>query len=288
VLAHRAEKFDPAAALALMARHGVRNAFIPPTALRLLRTVPDAARFGARPRSLISGGEALGEELLDWSRGAFHGATLAEMYGQTECNLVIGDAPGRFPHRPGSMGRAVPGHAVAIVDGEGEPQPPGTPGTIAIRRPDPVMFLRYWNNPAATARKFAGDWLLTGDSATMDSDGHLFFHGRDDDVITSAGYRIGPAEVEHCLTGHPDVALAAVIGLPDPIRTEQVCAVIVPRPGATPNLALASALQAHVRDRLAAHLYPREIRFLDALPLTATGKIMRGELRRRFAREGDA
>jgi acetyl-CoA synthetase len=169
-----------------------------------------------------------------------------------------------------------------VVDAAGTPLPPGTCGTIAIRRPDPVMFLGYWNNPAATAAKFAGDWLLTGDQGEMDGDGWFRFLGRDDDVITSAGYRIGPGEIEDCLAAHPDVAMAAVIGLPDPLRTEAVTAVVVPRPGAAADAALAAALQALVKTRLAAHAYPRRVIFAESLPLTATGKVMRGALRAEY------
>ena len=286
VLAHRMAKFDPEFALRLMAQHGVRNAFLPPTALKMLRAVPDPAGFGARLRSVGSGGETLGAELLYWGRAAF-GLTINEFYGQTECNLVVSSCAGLMPARPGWMGRAVPGHEVAILDAVGNMLPPGEAGTIAVRRPDPVMFLGYWNNPAATAEKFVGDWLLTGDQGVMSEDGWFRFVGRDDDVITSAGYRIGPGEIEDCLLRHPAVAMAAVIGLPDPLRTERVTAVVVPAPGAKADDALARALQDHVKTRLAAHAYPREVRFVEALPLTATGKVMRGELRRQFSR-GDA
>ena len=285
VLAHRMAKFDPEFALRLMAEQGVRNAFLPPTALKMLRTLPDAARFGARPRSMGSGGETLGAELLDWGREAF-GVTINEFYGQTECNLVISSAASLMPARPGWMGRAVFGHQVAVVDDAGAPLPPGTPGTIAVRAPDPVMFLGYWGNPADTAAKYAGDWLLTGDQAVMDEAGWFRFLGRADDVITSAGYRIGPGEIEDCLGAHPGVAMAAVIGLPDPLRTEAVTAVIVPREGIVADAALAAELQALVKTRLAAHAYPRRIIFAESLPLTATGKIMRGALRTRYQEPG--
>ncbi|MCC7347791.1 MAG: acyl-CoA synthetase [Variibacter sp.] len=282
VLAHRMRKFEPEAAFRLMAEHGVRNAFLPPTALKMLRAVPDPARFGHRLRSIGSGGETLGAELLEWGRAAF-GLTINEFYGQTECNLVVSNGAGLFPVKPGSMGRPVPGHAVAILGEDGTPQPPGSEGAIAIRAPDPVMFLRYWNRPEATAQKFRGDWLLTGDRGIADEDGYLFFLGRDDDVITSAGYRIGPGEVEDFLLSHPVVDSVAVIGLPDPLRTERVTAIIVPKPGFTPDAALAREIQDFVRTRLAAHLYPRQVEFADSLPLTATGKIMRGVLRNQYA-----
>jgi len=282
VLAHRMQKFDPEHAFRLMAEHGVRNAFIPPTALKMLRAVPDPARFGHRLRSLGSGGETLGAEVLDWGSSAF-GLTINEFYGQTECNLVVSNCAGLFPVKPGSMGRPVPGHDVAILGPGGAPVPPGTEGAIAIRAPDPVMFLGYWNRPEATREKFIGDWLLTGDRGIADEEGYLTFLGRDDDVITSAGYRIGPGEVEDCLLRHPAVATAAVIGLPDPLRTERVTAVVVPKPGVAPDAALATAIQDFVRTRLAAHAYPRQVEFTETLPLTATGKIMRGVLRRQLA-----
>ena len=278
VVAHRMAKFDPEEAFRLLAEHEVRNTFLPPTALRMMRQVGDPARFGHRVRSIGSGGETLGAEMLDWGRSAF-GININEFYGQTECNLVIANCAGLMPTRPGLMGRAVPGHEVAILDAEGVPRPPGAPGMIAVRRPDPVMFLGYWNNPEATAAKFSGDWLLTADTGVQEEDGSFRFIGRADDVITSSGYRIGPGEIEDCLLRHPSVAMAAVIGLPDAIRTEAVTAVVVPRTGIEPGPVLAGEIQGFVRERLAAHLYPRRVIFAESLPLTATGKVMRGTLR---------
>ncbi len=282
VLAHRMAKFDPERAFGLMARHGVRNTFMPPTALRMMRQVRDPTRFGHRLRSIGSGGETLGAETLEWGREAF-GVTINEFYGQTECNLVVANCSGLMPVKPGLMGRPVPGHHVAVIDAGGMPRPPGEEGRIAIRRPDPAMFLGYWNNPDATAAKFQGDWLLTGDTGAIDDDGYIRFLGRDDDVITSSGYRIGPGEVEDCLLRHPAVALAAVVGLPDALRTEEVTAVIVPREGVVADDALAARIRAFVRERLAAHLYPRRVLFVETLPMTATGKVMRGALRRDIA-----
>lgn len=282
VLAHRMQKFDPEQAFAIMAKHGVRNAFLPPTALKMMRGVADPARFGHRLRSIGSGGETLGAEMLDWGRAAF-GLTINEFYGQTECNLVVSNCAGLFPVKPGSMGRAVPGHQVALIGRMGLPVPAGTEGVVSIRAPDPAMFLGYWNRPAETRAKFRGAWMETGDRAVMDEQGYLFFLGRDDDVITSAGYRIGPGEVEDCLLRHPAVALAAVIGLPDAERTERVTAVIVAKPGIETGPALAAEIQDFVRTRLAAHLYPRQVEFRDALPQTATGKIMRGVLRQELS-----
>jgi acetyl-CoA synthetase len=276
------QKFDPEFAFALMARQDVRNAFLPPTALKMMRAVPDPARFGHRLRSIGSGGETLGAEMLEWASSAF-GLTINEFYGQTECNLVVSNCAGLFPVKLGSMGRAVPGHEVAILDDDGQELAPGREGAIAIRAPDPVMFLGYWNRPEATRQKFRGDWLVTGDRGSADEEGYLTFLGRDDDVITSAGYRIGPGEVEDCLLRHHAVAMAAVIGLPEPLRTERVTAIIVPKPGVTPDAALAREIQDFVRTRLAAHLYPRQVEFTDALPQTTTGKIMRRVLRQQYA-----
>lgn len=289
VLAKRLRKFDPDAAYALMARHRVRNVFLPPTALKLLRQAPVPAGHGAAPRSIGSGGETLGEELLEWGRATF-GLTINEFYGQTECNLVVANCAPLYPVRAGSMGRAAAGHRVAIIDEAGNELGPGETGEIAVRRPDPVMFLGYWNNATATHEKFAGDWLKTGDRGRRDADGYFKYVGRADDVITSAGYRIGPAEIEDCLLRHPAVALAAVIGVPDPVRTEAIKAFVVPKPGITADQALAEDLRAHVRARLAAHEYPREVEFVPDLPMTATGKIVRRELKRREAekREGKA
>jgi acetyl-CoA synthetase len=282
VLAYRFRKFDPEAAFALMARHKVRNVFFPPTALKLLRQAGAPANHGARVRTIASGGETLGAELLDWGRATF-GVTINEFYGQTECNVVVASCAKIMDVRPGAMGRAVPGHDVAIVDDDGVRVATGAQGHIAIRRPDPVMFLGYWQNEKATKEKFAGDWLLTGDTGRQDEDGYLWYVGRADDVITSAGYRIGPAEIEDSLLKHPAVAMAAAIGVPDKLRTETVKAFVVLKPGQIGDATLAKSIQDHVRTRLAAHEYPREVEFIDALPMTATGKIIRRELRAREA-----
>lgn len=283
VLAHRFAKFDPEMALQLLADFQVRNAFLPPTALKIMRTVDrPAERWNMKLRSIGSGGETLGAGMLDWSRETF-GVTVNEFYGQTECNLVVSNCAEIMPVKPGSMGRPVPGHRVAVVDEAGKEVPAGEAGTIAIRRPDPVMFLEYWRNPEATAAKFRGDWLMTGDQGTMDAEGYLHFVGRDDDVITSGGYRIGPGEIEDCLLKHPAVALAAAVGVPDPVRTERVKAFIVLKEGHRGDDALVREIQDYVKTRLAAHEYPREVAFVDSLPMTATGKIIRKELRERPA-----
>ncbi len=281
VLAHRFEKFEAEAAFALMAKHKVRNVFLPPTALKMMRSVPDAkSRWNVDIRSLASGGESLGPELLQWGRDTF-GLTINEFYGQTECNMVLSSCEALFPTRPGAIGKAAPGHEVEIIDEDGRILPAGEIGAIAVRRPDPVMFLGYWNNPQATQEKFIGDWLVTGDTGTKDTDGYVTFVGRNDDVITSAGYRIGPGPIEDCLLGHPAVRMAAVVGAPDAERTEIVKAFIVLREGYAPDEALTRELQDHVRTRLAAHEYPRQVRYVDSLPMTTTGKIIRRELRDR-------
>ncbi len=275
LVSHRMRKFDPEAAFSLIARHRIRNLFMPPTALKLMQgtKVPR----GVNLRSIGSGGESLGADLLEWGRTALN-VPINELYGQTECNLVLTSAAGFMQVRPGAIGLAVPGHEVAIIDAEGRPLPPGETGEIAVRRPDPVMFLEYWNQPEKTAGKFTGDWLKTGDLGVMDEEGYFSFVARDDDIITSAGYRIGPSEIEHCLASHPDVAMVAVVGVPDPVRTEVVKAVIVPRPGA--ELAtLPETLTELVRKRISPHVAPRMIEFRDSLPMTATGKIKRRELR---------
>jgi acetyl-CoA synthetase len=277
VVAHRYEKFDPGEAFHLMAELEVRNAFIPPTALRLMRSVsrPPA---GLQLRSLGSGGEALGAETYEWGKSAL-GLAINEFYGQTECNLVLGSCGGIGVCRPGSIGKAVPGHTVAIIRPDGTPCARDEAGEIAIRRPDPVMFLEYWGNGDAAREKFIGDWMTTGDQGVMDRDGYVQFVGRNDDVITSSGYRIGPTEIEDCLIKHPAVALAAVVGKPDPVRTQIVKAFIVPKAGHSPSDALAAEIQSFVKTRLSAHEYPREVAFIDAMPMTTTGKVIRRLLR---------
>lgn len=278
-------KFDPEWAFALMARHGVRNVFMPPTALRLMRQVENPRRFGCGLRSIGTGGERLGEDMIAWGRDTF-GLTLNEFFGQTEVNLVVGNCASLFPVRPGSMGRAIPGHTVEIVDHDGRVLPAGEAGVVAVKRPDPVMFLEYWRKPEATAEKFRGDWCLLGDVATKDGDGYFWYQGRDDDIISSAAYRIGPGEVEECLMKHPAVALAGVIGSPDPIRGEVVAAFIVPREGVAAGPQLAAEIQTFVRQRLAAHEYPRKIRFIKEMPMTVTGKVRRVDLRKMDAESG--
>jgi len=285
VVAHRFTKFSGAAAFALMRSAGVRNAFLPPTALKLMRAATEADPSLKVPmRSVASGGETLGPELLKWGRDTF-GVEINEFYGQTECNMVVSSCSALAPARPGVMGRPAPGHDVRVIDRHGAQRPLGVEGDIAVRRGDPVMFLGYWNNRSATEAKFRGEWLVTGDRGVEEEGGWLRFVGRDDDIITSSGYRIGPGEIEDCLLGHPAVQVAGVVGKPDPLRTEIVKAYIVLNEGYRPSDGLAKEIAAFVRSRLAAHEYPREIAFLDALPMTTTGKIVRRALRDRAVTE---
>ncbi len=279
VLAHRAKKFDPEEAFDLIARYNIRNAFMPPTALKLMRQVKNPrSKYSLNMRSIGSGGETLGEELLDWGKAVFN-LTINEFYGQPEANLVVGNCTLIMNNLPGSMGKAVPGHALAAVDGEGRPVPAGTIGEVAVQRPDPVMFLEYWKNPAATADKYVGDWCLTGDLAKQDEEGYFWFVGRKDDVIISSGYRIGPAEIEDCIMKHPAVGMVAVVGSPDEVRSEIVKAFIVLKAEIAPDADLEKDIKTFVKRRLAAHEYPREIEFVEDLPMTATGKIMRKDLK---------
>ncbi len=281
VLAFRAKKFDPEQAFAMIAEFKVKNSFLPPTALKMMRQVPDPRRrHDFTLRSVGSGGETLGEGLLDWGREVL-GLTVNEFYGQTEANLIVANCAEVMDIRPGSMGVAVPGHVVEVVDEDGQPMPPGQVGEVAVKSPDPVMFLEYWKNPKATHEKFRGDWALTGDMAVKDEDGYFWFRGRSDDLITSAGYRIGPAEIEDCLTKHPDVAMAGVIGAPDELRGTIVKAFLVLKPGTEATTELEEDIKNFVKSRLAAHEYPRALEFVENLPLTATGKIMRKDLRQR-------
>jgi acetyl-CoA synthetase len=279
VLTFRAARFDPEQAFAMMGKHKITTSLLMPTMLRMMREVPDpVARFGLTLRVIGSGGEAVGKELHDWAAATL-GVPVNELFGQTECNVVLANNAEIMPVKPGSMGRAVPGHIAAIVDDAGNLLPPNTVGNLAFKRPDPVMMLEYWNDPKATAKKYVGDWLITGDLATCDEDGYYWFQGRADDVITSSGYRIGPGEIEEALTRHPAVLLAAAVGVPDPIRTESIKAFVVPRQGIVPSPALVEEIREFVRDHLAKHEVPREIEFVASLPMTTTGKIMRRALR---------
>lgn len=281
VLAFRSAGFDPEQAFHMMAKHAVTTTLLVPTMPRLLKQVPDPlGRYDLRLRSLISGGETVGAEIIEWTQQTL-GLRINEVFGQTECNLVLGHNAALMSPKPGSLGQPIPGHVGAVVDDAGNELPPGETGHIAFKRPDPVMLLEYWNNPVATKEKFVGDWLLTGDLGERDDDGYFWYRGRADDVITSAGYRIGPGEIEDALLRHPAVRLAAAIGVPDPVRTESIKAFIVLAEGHQPSENLEREIRELVKTRLARHEYPRAIEFVDSLPTTTTGKIVRRELRER-------
>ena len=276
-------RFDAERAYYLLEKYGIRNSFLFPTALKLMmKAVPEPRkRYSLGLRSVMSAGESVGVTVIEWAREQL-GVTINEMFGQTEINYVVGNCQAAWPVKPGSIGRPYPGHRVAVIDDKGVEVPRGELGEIAVdRRGDPVFFLEYWKNEKATREKFVGDWGCTGDQGKMDEDGYLWYQGRSDDVIKSAGYRIGPAEIESCLVKHAAVANAAVIGKPDPARGAIVKAFIVLQPGHSPSESLIAQIQAHVRGRLAPYEYPREIEFIDALPMTTTGKVQRKELRKR-------
>ena len=281
VVASRARKFDPEHAFHLMVRHSVSTTLLTPTTLRMMRQVPlEGIRDRLKLRVIVSGGESVGAELADWTARELK-TQLNEVFGQTECNLVLGHNAGLITPRPGSLGMPVPGHQVAIIDDQGIVVPNGDVGHLAVRRPDPVMFLEYWRKPEATREKFIGEWMITGDLGSRDDDGYFWFKGRADDVITSSGYRIGPGEIEDVIARHDSVAMAAVIGVPDEERTERIKAFVVLRPGARESSELAEAIRAFVAERLARHECPREIAFVSSLPMTTNGKIIRRELRER-------
>ncbi|MEO8755881.1 MAG: AMP-binding protein [Casimicrobiaceae bacterium] len=283
-------RFDPERALRLMEKYQVRNAFLFPTALKLMMKAFPRPRetFDVNLRSIMSAGEAVGTTVFAWTQEAL-GVTVNEMFGQTEMNYIVGNSHALWPAKPGSMGRPYPGHRVAVIDADGMEVPRGEPGDVAINRlapdgsPDPVFFLEYLNNAQATRDKFTGDWCRTGDVATMDADGYLWYQGRADDMFKVAGYRVGPSEIENCIVRHPAVVNAAVIPVPDETRGNIVKAFVVLAPGHVASAALVDDIQQHVRKFLAPYEYPKEIEFIDALPMTTTGKVQRKVLREREA-----
>ena len=275
--------FQPEKALHMMAKHRVTTTLMPSTALRMIGDVSRIGeRFALQLRALASGGEAVGKSTIAWAREAL-GLQINEAYGQTEANYFIGNCNAIWPSKDGALGRAFPGHRVAIVDAEGNPLAPDEEGDIALDRQDPVVMKEYWKNPQATAEKFRGTWLITGDRGSMDADGFLWFKGRADDVILSAGHRVGPVEVEDVLLKHPAVALAAVVPKPDAMRNHIIKAYVRVAQGYVASEETAREIQAFVKDRLAVHEYPREIEFIADFPLTTTGKVIRAALRDRAA-----
>ncbi|MBE7365997.1 acyl-CoA synthetase [Ramlibacter pallidus] len=299
-------RFSPETAFTLMQEHGVTHTFLFPTALKAMMKAYPRPRgpFTLHLQAIMSAGEAVGDAVFAYCRDQL-GVVVNEMFGQTEINYVVGNCAmngdtangAGWPARAGSMGRPYPGHRVAVIDDEGNECPPGVPGDVAVHRfdvhgePDPIFFLGYWKNPDATRRKFTGDWCRTGDLATRDADGYLWYQGRADDVFKAAGYRIGPSEIENCLVKHPAVVNAAVVPKPDAERGALVKAYVVLAPHVAEARAistrgperfdaeLVSELQLHVKGKLAPYEYPKEIEFIEALPMTTTGKVQRRVLR---------
>jgi acetyl-CoA synthetase len=290
-------RFSPEAAFEILHSHGVTHTFLFPTALKaMMKAVPDAkARYRLQLQAIMSAGEAVGDAVFAYCQEQL-GVTVNEMFGQTEINYVVGNCTRLWPAKPGSMGKGYPGHRVAVIDEAGRECPAGTPGEVAVNRldvhghPDPVFFLGYWNNDKATQAKYTGDWCRTGDMAVADEDGYLWYQGRTDDMFKAAGYRIGPGEIENCLVKHPAVANAAVVPKPDQDRGALVKAYVVLSPDALAQRArprgaqafedeVRQALQAHVRGLLAPYEYPKEIEFIEQLPMTTTGKVQRRVLR---------
>ncbi len=281
IVAFEGGGFDAERVCKLMGDYAVTNTFIPPTALKMLRVLPDLkSRFNLKLRAIMSAGEQVGEELIHWGRDALD-LTINEMWGQTEFNYIVGNCSAIMSPKPGSMGKPYPGHRVDVIDDDGNVMPDGEEGELAAWCDDPVMFLGYWNNARATRAKITANWFRTGDVGYRDADGFLWFVGRKDDVITSAGYRIGPGEIEDSLLKHPAVLQAAVIGKPDELRGEIVKAFVVLSQGHQASSELAREIQQSVRERLSAHEYPREVEFIDSLPMTTTGKVRRIDLRAR-------
>ena len=296
-------RFSPQAALDLMQRFGVTHTFLFPTALKaMMKAYPGTPQttvrqqFNLRLQAIMSAGEAVGDAVFDYGQSQL-GVTVNEMFGQTEINYIVGNCATRWPAKPGSMGKAYPGHRVAVIDEAGIECAEGVAGDVALNRfdehghPDPIFFLGYWKNDAATQDKFTGDWCRTGDLASRDAEGYLWYQGRADDIFKAAGYRIGPGEIENCLVKHPAVANAAVVPKPDKTRGAVVKAYVVLAPDCVAARAiytgliadfdkkLIGELQAHVKDKLAPYEYPKEIEFVDALPMTTTGKVQRRVLR---------
>ncbi|MDH4479819.1 MAG: AMP-binding protein [Rhodoferax sp.] len=297
-------RFSPEAAYSLMGDCGVTHTFLFPTALKaMMKAFPGTARrtvrqqCGLQLQAIMSAGEAVGDAVFGYCQKQL-GVTVNEMFGQTEINYIVGNCSVFWPPKPGSMGMGYPGHRVAVIDDAGQECAVGEPGDVAVHRfdvhgqPDPIFFLGYWKNASATQAKFTGDWCRTGDLAVRDTEGYLWYQGRSDDVFKSAGYRIGPGEIENCLVKHPAVANAAVVPKPDPDRGALVKAYVVLSPDAlTAQQAagkrglsafqkrLTAQLQTHVKGLLAPYEYPKEIEFVDALPMTTTGKVQRRVLR---------
>jgi acetyl-CoA synthetase len=284
VVGHPMGGFDAEEAFGIFEEHGVTDTFLPPTAIRMLMNVGNpTGRYDLDLKTIFSGGEPLTPEILAWAEETLDGVAVNELYGQTEANLLVTNCRDWFPAQAGSMGKPVPGHEVGIVDPDtGEELPAGEVGMIAVRREDdPVVFREYWNRPEKTAEVTVGDWHLTEDLGYRDEGGYLWFKSRDDDVIITAGYRVGPGEVESAILEHPEVEQAGVIGVPDETRNEIIKAYVQPVAGVEGDDELREGIRNLVRETLAEYEYPREIEFVEELPQTTTGKIQRRKLRDR-------
>lgn len=279
-------RFSPERAYMLLEKHSITNSFLFPTALKqMMKLEPSPSKhFKLALRAIMSAGESVGQTLFDWTQSAFN-VTTNEMFGQTEVNYIVGNSSFRWAAKAGSIGRPYPGHQVAVIDDEGRKVSPGSVGEVAVNRfdihgtPDPVFFLGYWQNEKATNDKFTNNWCRTGDLASIDKDGYLWYGGRADDMFKAAGYRIGPSEIENCLLQHPAVANTAVVPKPDSERGNIVKAFVVLSQGYSASAELVMQLQSHVRGKLAPYEYPKEIEFLSELPMTTTGKVQRRILR---------
>ena len=283
VVSYRSQKFDPEFTFDLMSKLEIKNTFLPPTALKMMKSFNYSKTIkNLKLRTVGSGGEALGEDLLEWGKQIL-GVGINEFYGQTECNLTVSNCGAIMPTKQGSIGKPVPGHEVRIVNEKGEfIKEPGLDGEIIVKSDTPVSFLKYWENDEATNEKVKNGWLHTGDFAYKDEEGYFYFKGREDDIINTSGYRVGPSEVEDAILSHPEVSMVAVIGVPDKLRGQIIKAFIVPSDQnnvLTQNDKLKQSIQNHVKLKLAVHEYPRLIVFVNELPLTTTGKIIRKDLR---------
>ena len=283
VVSYRSQKFDPEVTFDLISKLEIKNTFLPPTALKMMKSFnPSKTVKNLKLRTVGSGGEALGEDLLEWGKQIL-GVGINEFYGQTECNLTVSNCGAIMPTRQGSIGKPVPGHEVRIINENGELiKEPGLDGEIIVKSDTPVSFLKYWENDKATKQKVRDGWLYTGDFAYKDEEGYFYFKGRKDDIINTSGYRVGPSEVEDAVLSHPKVSMVAVIGIPDKLRGQVIKAFVVPRDHnnvLAENEILKRSIQNHVKLKLAAHEYPRLIEFVHELPLTTTGKIIRKDLR---------
>ena len=283
VVSYRSQKFDPEVTFDLISKLEIKNTFLPPTALKMMKSFnPNKTIKNLKLRTVGSGGEALGEDLLEWGKQIL-GVGINEFYGQTECNLTVSNCGAIMPTKQGSIGKPVPGHEVRIINQNGELiKEPGLDGEIIVKSDTPVSFLKYWENDKATKQKVKDGWLYTGDFAYKDEEGYFYFKGREDDIINTSGYRVGPSEVEDAVISHPKVSMVAVIGIPDKLRGQVIKAFVVPMDHnnvLTQNEILKKSIQNHVKLKLAAHEYPRLIEFVYELPLTTTGKIIRKDLR---------